>query len=335
MGIFKEASDFGEDTVFEQLFKHEGYCVWNDDDLYEFMDEAREESWPQGCVSTGIQGTDVEQGNGDDDGNNGYIDIYIDVKPSRNGNMTLGLYIDQACKTEYSGFDIDASGVAKNLGLIYGDDLRKWNDALEVYKYCQPCRSYNLANDYVMGYEDDDDDDGEEEEEEEENNDDERRRHLEGDYSYEDDVNEGYFLCNDNAGYTNVNQCMKFKTHANLEVASWEDLVEATNQGGMLEVKLGDVVFGNERLSAEQNEYMNKITGVYMPASEAREEAKKAAAKLKYVQAEAVIWENLGNVTFAIGLVLVALSLLLVGYRKSRNASKQKQQTILANPLLE
>jgi hypothetical protein len=37
MGVFKEASYFGNDAFFEQLFKHEGVCLWNDDDLYEFM----------------------------------------------------------------------------------------------------------------------------------------------------------------------------------------------------------------------------------------------------------------------------------------------------------
>jgi hypothetical protein len=35
VGVFKEMNGFYD--WGEQLFKHEGYCVWNDEDTYEFM----------------------------------------------------------------------------------------------------------------------------------------------------------------------------------------------------------------------------------------------------------------------------------------------------------
>jgi len=51
VGVFKESVDFGNDNFFEQLYKHEGYCVWNGDkgsSDYEFMQNMREE-WQQDC----------------------------------------------------------------------------------------------------------------------------------------------------------------------------------------------------------------------------------------------------------------------------------------------
>lgn len=309
MGVFKEASYFGNDAFFEQLFKHEGVCLWNDDDLYEFMSDAREEAWTQGCVSTGVKGNDFYYQ--DDENGNGYL--YIDLKPTWNGNMTNGLYIDQYCKTEYEGLDVDVEKVSKNMGLLYGDYLDLWNDALEVYKVCQPCRAYNLQNNYDMGYGYGGDDDG---------------RRLDGDYSYYDDVNEGYFQCADDADYTNVNQCMKFRTHAELEVATWEDLVTATNQGGILQVKVGETIFGSERMSAEQNEYliMQRRKGL---ATEARK-AQMQARQVKAMRPEAELWEKTGKVTLSVGVVLLFLSLLRA-WCKCRSNSQQRN---LEEPLL-
>ena len=78
--------------------------------------------------------------------------LTIDMKPTWNGNMTYGLYTDQYCKTEYEGLDVDVDKVAKNMGLLYGNSLNTWNDALEIYKVCQPCRAYNLQNNFDAGY---------------------------------------------------------------------------------------------------------------------------------------------------------------------------------------
>ena len=95
MGVFKEASYFGNDAFFEQLFKHLGFCVWNDDDLYDFMSDSREASWTQGCVSTGVYGNSFYYPEGM---SAGYL--YIDLRPTWNGNMTNGLYVDSNCKYE-------------------------------------------------------------------------------------------------------------------------------------------------------------------------------------------------------------------------------------------
>ena len=306
MGVFKEASYFGNDAFFEQLFKHEGYCVWNDEDVYEFMSTAREESWTQGCVSTGVQGNEYYY----DSNDGGYNYLYLDLKPTWNGNMTYGLYTDSACKTEYEGLDVSVDTVSQNMGLLYGSYLEQWNDGLEVYKVCQPCRAYNLANNYDMGYQ---------------NN---GNRRLDGDYSYYNDVNEGYFQCNDDADYTNVNQCMKFRTHAELEVATWEDLVTATNQGGILEVKVGGTVFGSERMSAEMYEYMlmQRRKGL---AEEARK-AKRQANSVRAMEPKANAWMRSGSITVAVGAFVLLASFIRVCAKRHKESKKRN----LSEPLL-
>ena len=310
MGVFKEASYFGNDAFFEQLFKHEGVCVWNDDSVYEFMSEARSDAWTQGCVSTGIKGNSYffDSSSSSSSSSSGSNYLYIDLKPTWNGNMTYGLYTDQYCKKEYEGLDVDVDKVAKNMGLLYGNTLTKWNDALEIFKVCQPCRAYNLENNFDMGY-----DSG---------------RRLDGDYSYYDDVNEGFFQCRDDAGYTNVNQCMKFRTHAELEVATWEDLVTATNQGGILQVQVGDTIFGSERMSATQYEYLllQRRKGLASQANKAQIQANQ----IKAMQPEAVAWQKLGHLSVTIGAGVLGLVLL----RVLCTCCRGRRQTDLADPLL-
>ena len=170
MGVFKEASYFGNDAFFEQLFKHEGICVWNDEDTYEFMSDAREEAWPQGCVNTGITIPNKYYANG------GYY-IYLDIKPYWDGNMTYGLFTDEICSQDYEGTDITPESVAKTLGLLYGEILEQWNDAMEAYKVCQPCMAYNIKNTEMNNPTYAYSDGGENE------------------YYYYNDVNYGYFQC--------------------------------------------------------------------------------------------------------------------------------------------
>lgn len=296
LGVFKEAVYFGNDAFFEQLFKHEGVCVWNDEDLYDFMSDARKGSWSEGCIRTYTMNDDRSD----------YL--YIDLKPTYNGNMTYALYTDDICKTEYDGMNVAVDSVAKSMGLLYGDYLKQWNDALEIYKVCQPCRAYNLqysysSSSYKSRY----------------------SKYANGKYQYysssassrgqsgynkynsyayyasqsgnkngysqygngrklsDDDYydpNEGYFQCDDDADYTNVNQCMKFRTHAELEVATWEDLVAATNQGGILQINVSGTIFGSERISREQEQYVDNVRRQEYAQAKAEKAAAKEAVKL-------------------------------------------------------
>ena len=273
MGVYKEAEYFGNDAFFEQLFKHEGYCLWNDEDLYEFMSDARKSAWPEGCVSTGKTTSDGSY-------------LYLDLKPTLNGNMTYGLYVDSVCKTEYTGSTTKVDTVAKNMGLLYGEYLDQWNDGLEVYKVCQPCKAYNLLVDYAKsgswG----------------------SGRKLD-DYYYSD-PNENYFRCDDDADYTNVNQCMKFRSHAELEVANWEDLVIATEQGGMLDVSVGGTVFGTEKMSYEQQLYLEELWA----KKRAKENAEYQALLDSVPSAKSE--QKLGVLSMTFGTLSIVVSLIFV-----------------------
>lgn len=323
MGVFKEASYFGDNAFFEQLFKHEGVCLWNDDDVYDFMSEAREDRWTQGCVSTGIQGDSYYF---DDDSNGDYI--YLDLKPTWNGNMTYGLYTDATCKTEYEGLDVDVDMVSASMGLLYGSYLQQWNDGLEAFKVCQPCKAYSIGNDYstwkyssrnssyyYTPFGDDDDGSGSGEDD---------------DY-YRNDVNQGFFQCDDDAGYTNVNQCMKFRSHADLEVATWEDLVTATNQGGILEVTVGGTTFGSARMSSQQYHYLmqQRREGLANEAKAYRAEAEQVAM----MEPEATQWESRGHLFLGIGgaVFLLAAFRFVKRFCCSRTDDEDFNEPLLTN----
>ena len=85
LGVFKERN-FGQ--WMEQLFKHEGVCVWTDEE-YEFMQDERRD-WPEGCTNMGIT---------DESGNY----LYFDIKPQADGDVDVGIYTDEQCIQDYTG----------------------------------------------------------------------------------------------------------------------------------------------------------------------------------------------------------------------------------------
>lgn len=219
LGVFKHKS---YDDWMEQLFKHEGMCVWTQNE-YSFMKNARK-TWPQGCTeSYTINPQD------------GVSPIYYDLKPTQGGGMTIGLYTDTRCVEEYrseggsSSDGITIENVVGNLLLEggsgdsgseeYSDDggqydtfskaLAAWDSAFEKFKICQPCVAHDLTN---VGYNTDDDaskGDGYWT----------YNKRYNDDYYYTNDQYQGDdggggdysdFDCYDDAGYTNVNQVRCF-----------------------------------------------------------------------------------------------------------------------------
>jgi hypothetical protein len=275
------------------------------------MSEIRESSWSSGCLSTGISYGDSG--------------LYIDLKPTFNGNMTYSLYTDYICATEYEGYDYNVESVAANMGLLYGSYMEAWNDAMEPFKVCQPCRAYSLQNSGSSSSSSSysgnrrDLDAKEDEKESKSDKEDEERKlsnynsnsnggsantgwYADDDDSY--DPNNGYFRCDDDADYSNVNQCMKFRTHADLEGATWEDLVAATNQGGILTVNVSGIVFGSPFVSKEQEEYLTYVRrqkeAAY--AKELEIKAAKAVAEAPTGTSAVIIgslWIGFGTIAFA------------------------------------
>jgi len=180
LGYYKAAQN-AQREWFGQLFKHEGVCVWNDEDTYEFM-QGNKEKWPEKCASSGTYDNTTL--------------LYYDLKPAADGNVTVGLYTDYYCSKDYTG-DLDTESILDGLG-YYQSTIDEWNTHFGAYKICQPCVAHSLA--YMDGAPS-------------------GRRELK-----EDNNNNEIFQCYDQAGYTNCNQCMKFKTKTDFLTASLEDV---------------------------------------------------------------------------------------------------------------
>jgi len=239
LGFFKEPQ---VDEWMGQLFKHEGDCVWTEEE-YEFMQSSRD-MLPDKCTSTGVT---IDN-----------IPLYYHIKPSRYGEIEIGVYTDTNCIQEYQG-ELSALGVMRQMvcgegndasdicatgaenyndayEMVYGSsnnggdqkqqggrnmwvfasNTETWNRAFDVYKQCQPCVTYDLTN-FVPG----------------ENSEPilyEWTSAAVGDGGPDGD---DAFQCSDAAGYDNVNQCMKFKTKTEMITATWTDVEMAVTQGSI------------------------------------------------------------------------------------------------------
>jgi len=236
VGVFKETEGMYDFT--EQLFKHQGYCLWdgdkeedesgdsgsqdNDDydqttSDYNFMQNLQA-NWIYECTELNYY---------DEDGNA----LYVDTKPQPGGTMTYGVYTDASCSTESTLTWADVVSKINNNGdneYITTDSIDRWNDLLSDYKICQPCRAYNRVRTWDGSH--DSDDSGSDDEED--GDDGEGAKERWG------------FNCYDDAGYQNCNQCYKFETQTNMQLASTEDLELATAQGTILAVTVDGERYG-------------------------------------------------------------------------------------------
>ena len=130
LGIFKQDQPY---YWIEQLFKHEGYCLWGQDQAGSMIDT--EGYWPvSSCIQSDVTG---EQG-----------PIYYRSKPLMFGGMTLGLYSDSSCMVDYKG-KVSVQAVLgdadSDLRSLY-TNLKDWEKLFGYYRTCQPCVTYNRAN---------------------------------------------------------------------------------------------------------------------------------------------------------------------------------------------
>lgn len=236
----------------EQLFKHEGYCLWDgdkqqqqeggedNDDVteqtdYQFMQNYREE-WSQDCQQW--------EGNGENDNS-----LYYGVKPLPEGYMTYGVYTDAYCSIEATDMLLEEYMLQYFLSKDYEEEeaqelvekqlyiIDRWNRRMNDYKVCQPCRAYNRVPVMVQ------------------NN---RRRNLndgQGDYE------QWGYNCYDDAGYTNCNQvcfckflslltdfasqCYKFESQTYMTIATAEDMTRASKQGTIVAINVDGRRYGS------------------------------------------------------------------------------------------
>ncbi|KAL7577309.1 hypothetical protein ACA910_002048 [Epithemia clementina (nom. ined.)] len=242
VGIFKETD--GIYDWAEQLFKHEGYCVWDGDKEgdgeggkeggnnnnknnnkdssgdYEFM-QGILENWSQdGCKKLQLKGSD---GNA----------VYYGALPLPDANVTFATFDDEDCTTVSTTTTLSDYIIKYYTYYYYDSDtgykaaqnhewaMIRWNELLNSFKICQPCRAYNR----IPTYGDDHD-----------NNGDENNNNNDGQGAEEPNG----FNCYDDAGYRNCNQCYKFETHSSLEPATSTDLARASAQGTILRIRALD-----------------------------------------------------------------------------------------------
>jgi len=127
-----------------QLFKHEGVCVWSDDE-YTTAQNVREMVNANNCNSAGY----------DSAGNV----LYGGVTPLPGGNIGVALFTDATCTTMYKGeTTIDGlcastcssnnnnnkfRNLKNNNGVCgYYCYANAFNDVMNVWKQCQPCTAY-------------------------------------------------------------------------------------------------------------------------------------------------------------------------------------------------
>jgi len=256
LGFFKHRK---YDDWMEQLFKHQGICRWSDED-YAFMKNARKQ-WPQGCT---LSSATTKYGK----------PLYYDLKPAYSGEITVSMYMDATCDSS-SEYYMSTSAIENILGNILGNgqasggsqdsgsdydfsgeslatSLNRWNSAFDFWSICHSCVAHDLDNVdgstyygtcYDDGYYNNDDNTDDKAAyynaySNYYNNDDGNNRQLGGDY-----CPRGYaFECYDDAGYTSVNQCMKFSAKTVMRTASFRDLAIANLQGTLTSHSLSGYV---------------------------------------------------------------------------------------------
>jgi len=221
LGFFKHRN---YDDWMEQLFKHEGMCVWSEEE-YAFMKNARK-AWPQGCIDSGTMTDD------------GKYNLYYNIQPQKNGRIGVGLYTDTECLVDYSVTTDEMEDIIGNLFVDGGgsgsqdenydfssdslsDSMDRWHSAFDVWHTCHPCVAYDIENLDGTKYTSNGDDYY-------------GRRELGGEYSAQGET----FECYDDAGYTNVNQCMKFSAKTTMNTATFRDLSLGRTQATLVEYPL-------------------------------------------------------------------------------------------------
>ena len=209
LGFFKHRN---YDDWMEQLFKHEGICVWSNEE-YAFMKNAYQ-AWPGGCVDTGHT-------------NDAGGELYYNIKPMQNGRIGVGLYTDVYCLEEHPAdtdtiesivgniFQGGSGGSGDNYNYdfsqeSFAESLDRWNSAFDTWHTCHPCIAYDIENldgtKYAASCYDDDNYqynyDDQYNYNQRNRKDIRDRRELGGEYCAEGDI----FECYDDAGYTGVNQ---------------------------------------------------------------------------------------------------------------------------------
>lgn len=131
LGFFK---DQNTQEWLNTLTYGEGACIW-DRNEYTTMQTDRSD-WPEQCT---MSNTKLDDGS--------YL--YIGQRPIPQGRIELGLYTNSLCSMDYLGSEKSLEEVMQyylnkenDEQSNYSFPFEDWNNALDVFKTCQPCVTY-------------------------------------------------------------------------------------------------------------------------------------------------------------------------------------------------
>jgi hypothetical protein len=181
------------------LAKYQGSCSFDDGEATAVADGA---AWlPQQCTQA-----QLEDGTA----------IYFDLQPKSNGAVDVALYTDYKCSMLYSGSTSAATVLSTHYGydIALEDSMKSLNSALDTFKVCTPCRTFDLTNTPEAAA---------------------AAQEVEGEEGAAEQaeyVNTG-FVCNDSAGNAGVNQCAMFAQNSQISSASMSEIGAASRQGSI------------------------------------------------------------------------------------------------------
>lgn len=204
IGVFRIDKAISEnDGWMEQLFKHAGICYWGEDN-YKFASEMRK-ILPTSCTAT-------TSSNGNT--------LYYDIHPLPNAQLTIGLYKDSQCNQPYYTNNKNWNYKAftnTNKWISYknfsSSKLSPWNNNnIDVYSLVGTTSSdFDKFNDLLQEYT--------------------ICQPCTAFYLQSQD-----FTCNDDAGYTNCNQCMKFAVKSESSMVTPQEIQTAYRQHTLISV---------------------------------------------------------------------------------------------------
>jgi hypothetical protein len=145
--------------------------------------------------------------------------IYFDLQPKQNGAVDVALYSDYKCSMLYSGSTTTQTVLTSYYGydVSLEENMKNINSALDTFKVCTPCRTFDLTNTPEAAAAAADAAAGDAEN---------------GAAQAAEYVNTG-FVCNDDAGNSGVNQCAMFAKNSDISSATMSEIGMASRQGSI------------------------------------------------------------------------------------------------------
>lgn len=192
LGYFKQALPV---EFLQVLAQHQGSCSFTGNETTAMTNGI---NWlPQKCTQTQVQ--------------DGSSYLYFDLKPKSGGDLDVALYTDAQCNVEYTG---TATTAQKVLTSYYGydvdlkNDLASINSALNHFKVCTPCRTFDLNY--------------------------QANANSNANAQGNGDPNNLNFVCVDSTGAEDVNQCRYFAKTTTIQTASISEVTTASRQGTIM-----------------------------------------------------------------------------------------------------